>query len=49
MAHENARAYAIKQLENDCYNADTEADHSRADRILCDLLEDLGCKDVVEA
>lgn len=44
------RERAIKDLyQLQIYGYDTEADHSTADRILCELLKALGYEDVVAA
>ena len=45
------REEAIKQLNelSSDYSGDTEADHSTADNILCELLSSLGYQDVVDA
>lgn len=40
---------AVAQLQTLQYNPDTESVHAEADQILCDLLEQLGCKEVVTA
>jgi hypothetical protein len=42
------RQQAIKALEKLTKSNDPEAAHSKADAILCDLLDSLACHDVVE-
>ena len=39
---------ARMSLRQEIENGDTEAAHSNADKVLCDLLVSLGYKDVVE-
>lgn len=41
------REQAIMLLKADQANGDTEASHSHADRVLCDLLISLGYGDVI--
>jgi hypothetical protein len=43
------REQALRRLQELSQNDDPEADHSEADRILCDLLIALGMQDVVDA
>ena len=38
----------ITKLKNEQGDADLEQNHWKADRLLCDLLKQLDCKDVVE-
>ena len=38
-----------KKLETTCHTDDEEADHANADNIICELLVDLGCSEVVRA
>lgn len=38
----------VKRLQEEVDNDDTECAHGNADDILCELLEKLGYKDVVE-
>ena len=40
---------AVCSLEVEQERGDTEQAHSNADSILCDLLNSLGCEDVVKA
>ena len=37
----------LNVFENNCSSGDIEADHEKADEILCDLLEDLGYQNLV--
>ena len=46
MTKENA-IKELKKLVDE--GGDTEIDHVRADEILCELLTELGCSEVVEA
>ena len=39
----------VKKINEQCHSDDTKTNHMRADNILCDLLLELGCLDVVEA
>lgn len=39
---------AIKLLEKDCFTGDIEADHVKADQILCAFLKNLGYEKLVE-
>lgn len=44
---EDMRALVKHQHDNPITN-DPEINHEKADKILCDILEELGCSDVVE-
>lgn len=39
----------VAEIERQCMFGDAEADHSRADDLLCELLAELGYQEVVEA
>ena len=38
----------VKKINEECHSYDTEINHMHADNILCALLLELGCLDVVE-
>lgn len=38
---------AVAQLQTLQHDSDTESAHAEADQVLCNLLEQLGCKEVV--
>lgn len=38
---------AVTQLQTLQHDSDTESAHAEADQVLCNLLEQLGCKEVV--
>lgn len=42
------KSYYIEELQKINQNYDTEAAHADADYVLCELLEKLGYKDIVE-
>lgn len=48
MTTEELKKQAIQKLKNIQLSNDTECAHGAADDVLCDLLSDLGFKDVVE-
>ena len=48
MTKKELKADAIKKLKELQLSTDTESAHSYADDVLCELLKNLNCKDVVE-